>query len=121
MAAARTRARTSAKAPARAARKRARLEVDERREQLLTIGLEAFATSAYDVVSIDDVARAAHVSKGLLYHYFPTKRAFYAAVVERAASQLLERTDIPPTLPPGERLRTSLEAYLAFVSAHGKT
>ena len=102
----------------RPARKRARLEVDERREQLLAIGLAAFSETPYDLVAIDDVAKAARVSKGLLYHYFPNKRAFYAAVVERAAAQLLERTQTDPKARPSVRLRQGIDAYLAYVKAH---
>ena len=97
---------------------RARLEVDERRAQLVRLGIELFAARAYDEVSIDELARAAGVSKGLLYHYFPTKRDFYVATVSEASRQLLELTETPATMPPVERLRGSLEAYLDYVDAH---
>src|SRR4051812_45882941 len=72
---------------------RARLDVDERRAQLLSLGLERFSERSYDEVSIDDLARAAGISKGLLYHYFPTKRDFYIAALAQAAEQLLAATD----------------------------
>jgi len=97
---------------------RARLEVDERRAQLVTLGIDLFAARAYDEVSIDELARAAGVSKGLLYHYFPTKRDFYVATVNEASRQLLELTDTPADLGPVERLRGSLDAYLDYVDAH---
>jgi AcrR family transcriptional regulator len=72
-------------APPRAARERARLQVDERRTQLLELGLRLFTDRSYDELSIDDIARAAGISKGLLYHYFPSKRDYYVEVVRRAA------------------------------------
>lgn len=97
---------------------RARLEVDERRAQLLALGLEAFASRPYDEVSVDDVARAAGTSKGLLYHYFSNKRAFYVAVVGEAARQLLDQTQADPTLAPVDRARAGLDAYLAYVERH---
>jgi AcrR family transcriptional regulator len=97
---------------------RSRLEVDARRAQLVRLGIDLFAARAYDEVSIDELARAAGVSKGLLYHYFPTKRDFYVATVNEAARQLLELTDTPATLPPIDRLRGSLDAYLDYVDAH---
>src|SRR5215471_68814 len=98
---------------------RVRLEVDERRAQLVALGLELFSKRAYDDVSIDDLARVAKVSKGLLYHYFPTKRDFYAATVREPARQLLARTEIDPALPPLERLDKALDAYLDYVEEHG--
>src|SRR5947199_2999266 len=108
-----------AAAPARKiAPKRARLETEERRAQLLALGVEAFGKTAYDDVSIDDIAQAAGISKGLLYHYFPTKKAFYAATVREAAGALLALTNTPEDEPPLDRLRNGLDAYLDFVREH---
>jgi len=97
---------------------RARLDVDERRRQLVALGIELFAARSYDEVSIDELAREAGISKGLLYHYFPTKRDFYVATVREAARQLLERTATPTGMDPLERLRAGLDAYLGYVIEH---
>jgi AcrR family transcriptional regulator len=97
---------------------RARLDVDERRRQLVTLGTQLFGTRTYDDVSIDEVARAAGISKGLLYHYFPTKRDFYVATVREAAAQLIELTDTPEQMDPVDRLRAGLDAYLDYVLGH---
>jgi AcrR family transcriptional regulator len=97
---------------------RTRLDVDERRAQLLALGVEHFGRVPYDDVSIDDIAQAAGISKGLLYHYFPTKKAFYAATVREAAEALLALTETPADAPPLDRLRDGLDAYLDFVREH---
>jgi len=97
---------------------RSRLEVDQRRAQLVRLGIDLFATRSYDEVSIDELARAAGVSKGLLYHYFPTKRDFYIATVQDASRQLLELTETPDDMPQLGRLRAGLDAYLDYVDAH---
>lgn len=94
---------------------RARLQVDERRAQLLALGLRLFSERAYDEVSIDDIAREAGVSKGLLYHYFGGKRAFYVACVANAAQQLLDELEPSNELPEAERTAAGLDAYLRFV------
>jgi AcrR family transcriptional regulator len=105
--------------PAATARgRRERLDVDERRAQLVRLGIDLFAARPYDDVSIDELARAAGISKGLLYHYFPTKRDFYVATVREGSAQLLARTDTPADLPPLERLRAGLDAYLDYVEEH---
>lgn len=100
-------------------RPRERLLTGDRRAQLIAMGLEAFGARSYDEVSIDDLARAAGISKGLLYHYFRTKRAFYVAAVTEAARRLLEETETDATLPPLERAVRGLSAYLTFVERHG--
>ena len=68
-----------------AAARRSRLSTDVRREQLVALGIEIFSDRPFDEVSIDDIAAAAGISKGLLYHYFPSKRDFYVAVMSRSA------------------------------------
>lgn len=99
---------------------RIRLDVDERRAQLVELGLEHFGERAYDDVSIDAIADAAGISKGLLYHYFPTKRAYYAATVREAASRLVASTAMDESAPALERLHAGLDAYLGYVRAHAK-
>jgi len=83
---------------------------------LLTLGRELFSDRSYEEISIGDIAKAAGISKGLLYHYFPSKRDFYVAVVRDAAQDLLDRTE-PPEATPGDvdLLHAKLEAYLEYV------
>lgn len=97
---------------------RARLAEPERRAQLLALGRTIFTERSYDAISIDDIAEAAGVSKGLLYHYFSSKRDFYVAVVDEAARQLLETTAPEPDLSPPEQAQRGIDAYLDFVEAH---
>lgn len=101
---------------------RTRLQVDVRRQQLLALGLELFASQSYDGLSIDEIAKRAGVSKGLLYHYYPSKRAFYVAAVREAARQLLEETDVDQhgtgSEPDPEGQRAGLRAFLDYVSRH---
>jgi len=99
---------------------RARLVVDERRAQLLALGLSIFSEHSYDEVSIDDIAEAAGVSKGLLYHYFPTKRDFYIAALREAAKQLLEETKHVADEPSVDLgVRRGIRTYLDFVERRG--
>lgn len=98
---------------------RPRLSTDERRAQLLELGIEAFSERPFDEVSIDDVAQKAGISKGLLYHYFPTKRDFYVETVQSVADDLVTSTDTDPTLGTLTRLVTGLRAYLDFAERHG--
>jgi AcrR family transcriptional regulator len=103
-----------------AAKKRERLDIDLRRSQLLSLGLAVFSTRSYDDVSIADLAHAAGVSKGLLYHYFPTKRHFYVAALAEAASQLIAATSRATVAStPAKQIRAGLEAYLDYVEQRG--
>jgi AcrR family transcriptional regulator len=97
---------------------RRRLAVDERREQLLRLGLELFGQRSYDELSIDDIARAAGVSKGLLYHYFASKRDFYVAALRVAADELVAKTLERSFDDPSEELRAVLDHYIDYVERH---
>jgi AcrR family transcriptional regulator len=103
-----------------AATPRTRLDLDERRRQLVEIGLDLFSERAYDEIAIDDIAAQAGISKGLLYHYFPSKRDFYVEVIREAAGELAERTEPDSSLPPLERLTESIDAYLVHVEEHAR-
>ncbi|MEU5666247.1 TetR/AcrR family transcriptional regulator [Streptomyces longwoodensis] len=99
-------------------RVRRRLSTGERREQLLGVGARLFSESPYDDVWIEQVAEIAGVSRGLLYHYFPTKRDFFAAVVERESERMLAMTAPVPGVPVRAQLSAGLDAYLEYVRAH---
>ncbi len=92
-----------------------RLQADDRRRQLLARGAELFARHSYDELSMRAIARELGISKPLLYHYFPGKRAFFQATLAQGAAELQARTEPDPTLPPHEQLRGSLEAFLELI------
>jgi AcrR family transcriptional regulator len=74
--------------------------------------MEFFSTRAYEDVWIEEVATHAGISRGLLYHYFPTKRDFYVAVTRVAAAESLEVTAPTPSLLPEQQLREGIDAFV---------
>jgi AcrR family transcriptional regulator len=102
-------------------RRRIRLDNDQRRAQLLELARRAFSDRAYDDVSIDDLAREARISKGLLYHYFPTKRDLYVAGLRQIADELVDAIiAVPVSLAPINQVRTGVDAYLEHVMRHSR-
>lgn len=103
-------------------RRRVRLDNDQRRAQLTALAKRAFSESAYDEVSIDDLARDAKISKGLLYHYFPTKRDLYIAGLTEIANELVAAiVTVPADASPADRARLGLDAYLEYVMSHSRS
>lgn len=98
--------------------KKSRLSGDARREQLLAAGVELLGRRPLEQVSIDEIAEAAGVSKGLLYHYFPTKKDFVLAALERGQRELSALTAPDAALEPDEQLAASLDRFLDFVEEH---
>lgn len=87
---------------------------------MLALGAEVFGQRPYDDVRIDEIAERAGVSRALMYHYFPDKRAFFAAVVKDQADRLIEATNHLPL--PGqtmfEEVRTGVLAYMEYQRQH---
>ncbi|OBA83121.1 TetR family transcriptional regulator [Mycobacterium sp. 1164966.3] len=99
---------------------RRRLSPEDRRAELLALGAEVFGKRPYDEVRIDEIAERAGVSRALMYHYFPDKRAFFAAVVKDEADRLHEATlNLPPTgLTMFEEIRIGVLGYMAYHEQH---
>jgi AcrR family transcriptional regulator len=95
---------------------RRRLSPDDRRSELLSLGAKVFGERPYDDVRIDEIAELAGVSRALMYHYFPDKRAFFAEVIRAEAERLFEATSTPAV--PGQtlfdRVRVGVLAYLEY-------
>lgn len=97
-----------------------RLEPDERREQILDCAVRLFGERPYAAVSTTEIAAEAGVARGLLNHYFGTKRDLYLEVVRR----MVIMPDLFDTVTSGsieERVEQSVEWFLDTVSPFGKT
>ena len=98
-----------------------RLDVDERRRRLLELGADLFTRFAYDELSMAKIAKEAGISKALLYHYFPSKEAYFVATLEEKAEELAQRTAPDASLPPLEQLAGSLDAYLGWIEENARS
>jgi AcrR family transcriptional regulator len=98
-----------------------RLEPDARREQILDCAVRLFGERPYAAVSTTDIAREAGVARGLLNHYFGTKRDLYLEVVRK----LVLLPDIAEAQVGSGALRSrvqrSVDWFLDVVSVHAKT
>src|SRR4051812_50184340 len=94
-----------------------RRQTDERRRQLLEAGARVFTERSYEDASMAEVARAAGISKGLLYHYFPSKRDLFVATLEAGAAELPGITEPDPPLPVAGPPVAVLDPYPGRVGA----
>jgi AcrR family transcriptional regulator len=97
-----------------------RLQVDERRRQLLDTGAGLFAKHSFEEISMRQIAQAAGVSKPLLYHYFPSKIDLFQAAVADKAEELQQLIAPSGQGAPVEQLAASLDAYLAWIEENAE-
>jgi AcrR family transcriptional regulator len=79
------------------------------------IGLRMLTKTPIHELSVDKVAAVAGISRGLLFHYFPTKRDFYIAVVRAAARRLLHACAPSLDASPEDQLEQMLSGYVGFL------
>jgi AcrR family transcriptional regulator len=94
----------------------ARMSASDRRQQLVDIGLDLLETRPIHELALDEVAAAARVSRTLVFHYFPSKGDFYAAVVASAGQRLLLGEPAEPQADVDARLRAMVAGFLRLVS-----
>lgn len=97
---------------------RKRLSPDLRRAQLLDIGSKLFADRPYDEVWIEEVADLAGVSRGLMYHYFASKRDFFAEIMRVESARILDTTAPDTSLPVAHQVAAGLDAYIRYTVEH---
>ncbi|HEX7481634.1 MAG TPA: TetR/AcrR family transcriptional regulator [Polyangiales bacterium] len=91
---------------------------EERRAQIIAVAEELFRSVPYSQLGVADVAKAAGITQGLVYHYYPSKEALFVAAFELRASELLRFCLPDVTLPLQEQAELGVRGYLDFVDAH---
>jgi AcrR family transcriptional regulator len=103
-----------------AAPRRRRLEPDERREQILACALRLFGERPYSAVSTTELAAQAGVARGLINHYFGTKRDLYLEVVRRMVTIPRFAIEQLPEGPLETRVHAAVAWFLDGVSRNSK-
>jgi AcrR family transcriptional regulator len=103
-----------------ATRPRRRLSAHERRVVILGAAEAVFARCGYHRASLDEIARAAGVSKALIYEHFKSKRELHASLLDAHATAIFARLErgAGQGTTSEERLRGGIDAFLGYVEEH---
>lgn len=101
--------------------RRTRLRPEERRDQLVALGVATLANRPLSEVTVEEIAAEADVSTGLVYYYFGSKNGLHHEIVLRARDSMLHASEPRDELPPLERLHDTLARLVAYVREHGPT
>ena len=94
----------------------------ETREMLLRTGIEVLTEKGFSATGIDQILRRVGVPKGSFYHYFKSKEAFGAELIDRYGayfSRKLERHFADESRSPLARLRAFIEDAQAGMARYG--
>jgi len=92
---------------------------EKSREKILSAALDLFANKGYDATSIESIAKAAGISKGLIYNYYESKKSMLVAIFEDAMAlgeRLIKKhkssTDV------NERAQGIIDTYFELLDQH---
>lgn len=99
--------------------RRTRMSPQERRDQLISLGLQMVSERPLEQVTIDAIAAAAGVSRALLFHYFESKQDFHVAIARAQSQEMLDCTRPDESLgDPLSVLAGSMSAFVEYVSTN---
>ncbi|MDE1674305.1 TetR/AcrR family transcriptional regulator [Nocardia gipuzkoensis] len=90
----------------------------ETRQRLIDAAVAVFSEHSYDEVAVADIAKAAGVAHGLLFHYFGNKRGIYLAALRDASDRIVRVQGLNPELPIVQQIRAGFRAHLSYLAAH---
>ncbi|MBR0163337.1 MAG: TetR/AcrR family transcriptional regulator [Lachnospiraceae bacterium] len=82
----------------------------EKQDRIMGAAMEVFAQCGYEHASTDDMVKRAHISKGLLFHYFGSKLGLYTFLYDYSVRFMTMQ--FARTIPEGERDYFRLQEYL---------
>lgn len=88
-------------------------------DQVLKGAREVFLSDGFEGASVDDIARAAGVSKATLYSYFADKRLLFSEVAMRECTEMADRTQamIDESRPAREVLKIAAVQIVTFLTS----
>jgi AcrR family transcriptional regulator len=96
------------------------MQPDERREEILACAMRLFGERPYVAVSTAELAKQAGVARGLINHYFGTKRDLYLEVVRRMVTIPRFAVDQLPAGSLETRVTAAVDWFLEGVSRNGE-
>ncbi|CAN5622558.1 TetR/AcrR family transcriptional regulator [soil metagenome] len=99
-----------------------RLARDERRAQILACARRLFSERHFGAVSTTEIARTAGVARGLIHHYFGTKRELYLEAVRSMLSMPLQ--PVPTEVDgrdPEQLLGEGVDRWLELLARNRET
>ncbi|HEU0191246.1 MAG TPA: TetR/AcrR family transcriptional regulator [Mycobacterium sp.] len=91
-----------------------------REQQMLDAAVQMFSINGYHETSMDSIARAASISKPMLYLYYGSKEELFGACLDRELRRFVEqvRSGVDFQQAPRDLLRNTILAFLRYIDAN---
>jgi AcrR family transcriptional regulator len=90
------------------------------KDDILDAAAQIISQKGYHAASMQDIAQAVNLQKASLYYHISSKQEILLALLDRALDLLIEHIQavISQPLPPEEKLRNAIDAYLQAMLDH---
>lgn len=90
------------------------------RKEILEAAAQIFSKKGFHAASMQDIAEAVHLQKGSLYHHVSSKQEILLEILDQALDLLNDQMEAVAALPlpPDEKLRQAVTAYLTVMLEH---
>lgn len=90
----------------------------EKRERILSIGIEEFADKGFETANINVIAKKAKVSVGVMYKYFNSKEDFFLTCLNYSM-EVLESV-ISEVMATGDKILVKAEKIIRAIQYHSR-
>ncbi len=91
---------------------------DARPDQILDAALGVFRAQGFSAARMDDVAKAAGISKGTIYLYFNSKQTLMESLITRAVAPIAQHLNVIAAQAPDGPVTPVLRAMLTFAASN---
>lgn len=97
-----------------------RLSAEARRERIAEVAMEVFADKGYEGTSIGEIARAADITRPVVYDHFRDKKELYLWLLERERNRAVEHVTarLKADAPAAVRIWRAIDAFFNYAEEH---
>ena len=97
-----------------------RLSAEARRERIAEVAMEVFADKGYEGTSIGEIARAADITRPVVYDHFRDKKELYLWLLERERNRAVEHVTarLKADAPADVRIWRAIDAFFNYAEEH---
>ncbi|PHU33756.1 TetR/AcrR family transcriptional regulator [Pseudobutyrivibrio ruminis] len=95
---------------------------DERKQEIIQVAGELFATNGYKKTQVKDIVQSIGVAQGLFYYYFKSKEEVMAAVAEEYAAEIINEIEknINECENTGEKIELVFNTFISKAQKENK-
>lgn len=94
------------------------IQKKNRREEILLAAIDLFTQKGFDLTTVEDITRRAHIAKGTFYNFFPKKEDvllyFLDKEISKSSDEIQRKMPLLSTI--SEKIELLITTYIKYIS-----